>query len=141
MYLTGLQLEKGSVATSFDYRSIATELALCQRYYAKSYAQVTVPATNTPVGASTMFSSSTPAGYMVGGVTLPVTMRGIPAITLYTVGGTAGSISGGDTTTNLSGAQGNQIGDRAFSIQNNSGGTYSPTGNLIYAHWVADAEI
>jgi hypothetical protein len=31
-YLTGVQLEKGSTATSFDYRSYGTELALCQRY-------------------------------------------------------------------------------------------------------------
>jgi hypothetical protein len=31
-YATGVQLEKGSTATSFDYRSIGTELALCQRY-------------------------------------------------------------------------------------------------------------
>ena len=31
--VTGVQLEKGSTATSFDYRSYGTELALCQRYY------------------------------------------------------------------------------------------------------------
>jgi hypothetical protein len=33
LYITNVQLEKGSTATSFDYRSIGTELALCQRYY------------------------------------------------------------------------------------------------------------
>ena len=32
-YITGVQLEKGSVATSFDYRPYGTELQLCQRYY------------------------------------------------------------------------------------------------------------
>ena len=32
-YITGVQVEVGTVATSFDYRSIGTELALCQRYY------------------------------------------------------------------------------------------------------------
>ena len=31
-YITGVQLEKGSTATAFDYRPYGTELALCQRY-------------------------------------------------------------------------------------------------------------
>jgi hypothetical protein len=35
-YITGVQLEKGSTATSFDYRPYGTELALCQRYYETS---------------------------------------------------------------------------------------------------------
>ena len=32
LYLAGVQLEKGSTATSFDYRPYGTELQLCQRY-------------------------------------------------------------------------------------------------------------
>jgi hypothetical protein len=32
-YITGVQLEVGTQATSFDYRHYGTELALCQRYY------------------------------------------------------------------------------------------------------------
>ena len=35
-YVTGVQLEKGSTATSFDYRPYGTELALCQRYYQRA---------------------------------------------------------------------------------------------------------
>ena len=31
--LTGIQLEKGTVATPFEFRPYATELALCQRYF------------------------------------------------------------------------------------------------------------
>jgi hypothetical protein len=42
--VTGVQLEKGSTATSFDYRPYGTELALCQRYYEKSFNQATAPA-------------------------------------------------------------------------------------------------
>ena len=34
-YLTGVQFEKGSTATSFDYRPYGTELQLCQRYLIK----------------------------------------------------------------------------------------------------------
>jgi hypothetical protein len=33
LYITGVQLEVGSTATSFDYRPYGTELVLCQRYY------------------------------------------------------------------------------------------------------------
>lgn len=32
-FVTGIQLEVGSVATAFEHRSFAEELALCQRYY------------------------------------------------------------------------------------------------------------
>jgi len=35
-YLTGVQLELGSVATDFEHRSYGEELALCQRYYQKT---------------------------------------------------------------------------------------------------------
>ena len=34
-YVTGVQVEKGSIATPFEYRQYGTELALCQRYYEK----------------------------------------------------------------------------------------------------------
>jgi len=37
-YITGVQLEKGSSATGFEYRQYGQELALCQRYYEKGSA-------------------------------------------------------------------------------------------------------
>jgi hypothetical protein len=58
-YITGVQLEKGSVATSFDYRPYGTELSLCQRY---------LPAfTNTVSGAYTISNA--------GGITTTTTAR------------------------------------------------------------------
>jgi hypothetical protein len=54
-YITGVQLEKGSTATSFDYRPYGTELALCQRYYYRitdqsSYATFTCGSTTIAQG-------------------------------------------------------------------------------------------
>ena len=53
-YITGVQLEKGTTATSFDYRSFGTELQLCQRYFEKSFNTNTVPANG---GASTFLTN------------------------------------------------------------------------------------
>lgn len=70
-YITGVQLEKGSTATSFDYRPYGTELALCQRYYYR----VSTGTTSGFLSSSGQWYSST-----VGGVitTFPVTMRTRP---------------------------------------------------------------
>ena len=54
-----VQLEKGSTATSFDYRPYGTELALCQRYYEKNDASAT-----NAVFAIGYSSSTTDARYV-----------------------------------------------------------------------------
>jgi hypothetical protein len=70
-YITGVQLEKGSTATSFDVRPYTTELQLCQRYYYR----VSTGTTNGFLSSSGQWFSST-----IGGVitTFPVTMRTRP---------------------------------------------------------------
>ena len=76
-YLTGVQLEKGSTATSFDYRPYGTELSLCQRY---------LPAFLSDGGliqAPGYMANTTAGNFMV---TFPVTARVSP--TGITVSGT-----------------------------------------------------
>jgi hypothetical protein len=82
-YITGVQLEKGSTATSFDYRPYGTELALCQRYYYKNF-----PAALNKVFACSYNSSTTVA---VGHLPFPVTMRTTP--TALEQNGTANNYS------------------------------------------------
>jgi hypothetical protein len=72
-YITGVQLEKGSTATSFDYRPYGTELALCQRYYfvaTGNKSNASYPA----LGAGNLQSSTNARIY----VKYPVDMRAAP---------------------------------------------------------------
>jgi len=57
--ITGVQLEKGSTATSFDYRPYGTELALCQRYL-PAFVATAINATLPFVGCGV--NSTTQAG-------------------------------------------------------------------------------
>ena len=72
-YITGVQLEVGSVATDFEHRSFAQELELCKRYYLRL----------TRGGSNTMlFTGCTKADTYIcfSRIELPVTMRTVPSI-------------------------------------------------------------
>lgn len=64
-YITGVQLEVGTVATPFERRLYGTELMLCQRYYQKYSAAIGLSATASSCG---------------GGLLYPVPMRTVPTI-------------------------------------------------------------
>ena len=76
-YITGVQLEKGSTATSFDYRPYGTELALCQRYYAKMQASDAFGM----LGIGSVGSATAVSIY----AKLPVSMRSQPTINYSTL--------------------------------------------------------
>lgn len=97
-YVTGVQLEKGSTATSYDYRFYGTELNWCQRYYWR----------NTATGIFTSFGFSTSRGSSASEffVQFPVTMRAAPTTFDYSslmvglyAGGTTSAISSATLST------------------------------------------
>jgi len=68
-YITGVQLEKGSTATAFDYRPYGTELALCQRYFEV-----------LPTGGAGLYGSNANLSYVSW--QYKVTKRASPTISL-----------------------------------------------------------
>ena len=75
-YITGVQLEVGSTATSFDYRPYGTEFQLCQRYFYKNIC-TTGGSANSPL-VPMGWSYSTTQIYIP--VIFPVPMRGTPTL-------------------------------------------------------------
>jgi len=109
-YITGVQLERGSTASSFEYRSYGTELALCQRYYENNYS------TGYAVGSASNYPYNN--GQFVNGYTsssgqkfqtanfLVQKRTNQPTNTYYDAAGNSGKIStldsGGTDTNNVS---------------------------------------
>jgi hypothetical protein len=118
---TGLQVELGKVATPFEHRSYGEELALCQRYYQRSNADLTsIPSQITFSG----YATSGQVYYAQQNFAVP--MRDQPSVTL---------------------SDGSQVnfGSRSISIDNvgiRTQGTATTTGRGFFRDgWVANAEL
>ena len=95
--VTNIQLEKNVSASEYDWRTFGEELALCQRYYCKSYELNVIPGTATParIGSTYGWSNGhTNADYsMAMTVEFPVSMRSSPSLTIYDMAGTSGKVT------------------------------------------------
>jgi uncharacterized Zn-binding protein involved in type VI secretion len=136
--VTGVQAEKGSTATAFDYRDYGSELALCRRYY------YSIIDGNSGVGYSAgggFIVTSINASTLEFKCTFPVAMRLPPALVFNNPSGTAfggnwyGPGSGtfgttiGSTNVNVNGAMVAFTG--ATNSMTSSGGTvYGGAANL-----------
>ena len=74
-FLTGLQMEIGSVATPFEHRSFGEELALCQRYFYEL-----VSGFNKSFAMGAYYT----ANLITSDIRFPVTMRATPSVTIAT---------------------------------------------------------
>ena len=134
-----VQLEAGSTATDFERRPIGTELALCQRYYWKSFRQSVVPSdsSNDYLGAIGFNHINGNIGQ--GMCYFPSTMRAAPTITLFNPRPSGASGQATDTTSDDSSTRATLLSDRSFAVDNTS--TNNSNSNRVYVHAVASAEL
>ena len=138
-YITGVQLEVGNYpgGTPFEHRSFGEELALCQRYFNKSFPYATAPAYNA--GTSNAISGPAASNTAYDNILqwwLTVKLRASPTVTLY-------NPYASNTNFGMSGADGPaagtySIGENNVSIRDNGGGA---GGTNLQIHATADAEL
>jgi len=135
--MTGLQVEVGSQATPFEHRSYGEELALCQRYFFKTYSSGVSPATATSIGCfgeTATGQLNRPMPYKA----FPVEMRAVPTITLYSyITGASGKLRDDNAGADL---------DATAYYTGTNGTRCYPTsspslGNDILGHLTADSEL
>ena len=126
LYITGVQLEVGSVATEFERRPYGTELALCERYF-QTYGR-----DGGSVGRLCIASNN--SGTPIGGMNFP-TMRSAPSLTAY-----GGSSTTGNVNYVYSGSAAGVAANNMFSYSNFGNNTWIFNGNVTgvgnYPYWL-----
>jgi hypothetical protein len=137
--VTGVQLEKGSTATSFDYRPFTNELALCQRYYQKSFPQATAPAQNAGTTGCAFAQSSAPSGSATAWVNFPVVMRATPStVTFFNPSAANGNWRNLNTNTDVNSQLYSSSQASIYIIPNTQTiGQYQ----IVAIHYIVDAEL
>ncbi len=138
-YITGVQLEVGTIATQYELLPMATQLTLCQRYFEKSIPQTVAVGTST----NGLYMAGTVAGTSMAGhvstVRYAVEKRAIPTLQTYDNAGTSAKIStwtGGSATNGVALSNpGWQAG--SCGCLNYHNGTVAG----IQYNWTAEAEI
>ncbi len=133
--LMWLQLEAGSICTVPEFRPFAAELAMCQRYFDKSYNIADAPGTVTLNGCLEQTYRGSNRFYEQAIEKFKQRMRTSPTVTVYS------------TQTGASGKCSDLTNDYTATVQNLSERGFFiicgyPTANTeIYWHWAADAEL
>jgi hypothetical protein len=141
IFITGVQLEAGSVATPFERVPYGTQLALCQRYFEKTFPVDVAPVNAAGQSSAEIFLSGSAngggfGGNMYFGYPWKVTKRAAPTVTAFNTRDTvAGTWSTFDGTTRANTAP-------FFENANTNGVSgYIARGTLSIAAMTASAEL
>lgn len=137
--LAKVQVEEGTIATEFEQRHLQQELALCQRFYEKSYNTGIYPGSISYNTGDCNFRVSQFNNYLSGNVNYKSIKRAIPTVTFYRP--STGTVNVIEDT-----AEGNPKTVTSFESGTNSmniigvsvAGTF---GDVYQFHFTADAEL
>lgn len=134
-FLTGVQIDLGTVAKPFRNRPFDWDLLDCLGAYQKSYNYSVAPGTVTGVGKRVFRANGTSE---IVSLHWMVPMYGTPTVTLYSTGGSGDAGKWRDET-----AAGDLTVTASSQAQTGCavGVTSSVDGNQIGGHWTAEAEL
>jgi len=136
-YITGVQLEVGSVATEFERRPYGTELQLCQRYYFQSWGSGSFSNVGSGYVGQVLPSPNNASTY--GASSFPVSMRASPTVTLYDSLGASGKVSQPAVANGLAATTGSIAITGFFAVTKAS--TTFTTGTPVIAQFTASIEL
>jgi hypothetical protein len=137
-YITGVQLEVGSVATPFERRDYGRELILCQRYYEKSYAVDTAVGTGLAAGIVGFNTPLTGTGDIPANISFKVTKRANPTLTVYNaVSGASGAAYRTSDAASISVTAITYVGTNGGAVFTLASGSV----NNYLIHWTAAIEL
>lgn len=137
--ICGVQLEVGSVATSFEQRTFQQELLLCQRYYEKTYGIDTAPGAAADTTGSMYGIPFDTTNFNINTSRFSVPKRAAPTVTTYSTGtGASGKLrnegAGTDQNSSIS-----NVSNFSFNVSGQAG---TLTANTGYSwHWVAESKL
>ncbi len=137
-----VQLELGAAATAFSFRPFSAELALCERYFQKSFNAGQAPADAVSGGMLATISVNRTDRYaLIFNHRFNTRMRGAPTVTFYNPlassankirdGGAAAERAVGDVT----------VGDTGFTIDSLAAGQTTTAMASHFVQFAADAEL
>ena len=145
---TGVQFEAGSSATEFERRPFGVELALCQRYYDKSYSLNVAPGTATNNGmVVAIIEGAVGSVWYSGGGTIKFSqaMRIPPNFAYYDNAGTVSRFSSlwnGGVGFGINPSVTLYTSDKAVTILEGIGGpSGGRAGSPLICHYIANAEL
>lgn len=139
----GLRLVDATVLVDHVKRNFQQELALCQRFYEKSYDVATAPGTVTAVGVEAIRRSAASEAATFFNASFCVPKRSVPTVTWYNPNtGTSGQIYNATGAANVTVTGTNA--SAATSSRKAGAPTHAANGSaadIVTGHWVAEARL